>query len=56
MVGQESSDNGAFLQKILTKVDKLYGVFFNSPTYTSLKTINASLCSSLIIKLNRLCL
>lgn len=56
MVGQESSDNGAFLQKILTKVDKLYGAFFNSPTYTSLKTINASLCSSFIIKLNRLCL
>ena len=36
------------------KVDKLYGVFFNSPTCTSLKTINVSLCSSFIIKLNRL--
>ena len=55
-MGQESSGNGEFLQKILTKVDKLYGVFFNSPTCTSLKTINASLCSSFIIKLNRLCL
>ena len=55
ILGQENSGTRVFRQrsistKVLTKVDKLYDVFLNSPTCTSLRTINASLCSSFIIK------